>query len=350
MNIPLYVDEMAKSAVDRLRMLPSGNSVDFAFLTDVHNCTEYFDRALYAIGEINKKYKLEFVCMGGDYLCNNALTDKEEARRQHGEIADIIKKYQGGVPIITLKGNHDDNHMGGTDATLHPGEIHDLIMQHMESFCKTDGEKSLYGYYDMPEKKIRIIYLDVFDPEYVKKGNGLHYIGGKDTVIGNKQLRWLCETALILPEKDWSVAVFAHAFPVPTPFGKSERFFGGDALVEILSAFMEGEAYESSAKSGELYYDVDCDFTEQGKGRLIGYFCGHYHCDWKWTVSGINIIAHLGMASDNFRVGISDDGTKHMKTRGSGEESAFSIFRVYPDERTVYCIRCGAGPDYSLKY
>ena len=28
---PLYIDEMAKSAVDRLRMLPPGKSVDFAF-------------------------------------------------------------------------------------------------------------------------------------------------------------------------------------------------------------------------------------------------------------------------------------------------------------------------------
>ena len=350
MEIPLYVDEMAKSAVDRLRMLPEGDYTDFAFLTDVHNCTDYFDRALYAINEIDKKYKIEFVCMGGDYLCNNAWTDREEAIRQHREIAHIIQKHKSNIPVITLRGNHDDNHMGGAEATLDTGEIHGLLMQHMKSFCETDDKKSLYGYYDMPEKKLRMVYLDVFDPEYVEKENGLYYIGGKDTVIGNKQLKWLCEIALKLPGKDWSVAIFAHAFPVPTPFGKSERFFGGDALVEIIAAFKEGKAYAGKAKSGELFYDIECDFTKQGNGSLIGYFCGHYHCDWKWIVSGINVIAHLGMASDNFRVGISDDGTKHLKTRGSGEESAFSIFRVYPEERTVYCIRCGAGPDFSFQF
>ena len=350
MEFPLYVDEMARSAIDRLRMLPEGNTVDFAFFTDVHNCTNYADRALYAIGEINKRYKIDFVCIGGDYLCNNQWTDREEARRQHREMAGIISKYQNEVPIIALRGNHDDNHMGGAGATLLTEEIHDLIMKPMERFCKTAEKKTLYGYYDVPEKKFRMIYLDVFDPEYIKDGSNVYYKGGRDTVIGNKQLKWLCEKALILPEKDWLVAVFAHAFPIPTPFYKSERFFGGDALVEILSAFKEGDTYTSSGKRGDLSYDVTCDFSAQGKGRLIGYFCGHYHCDWKWTVSELNVVAHLSMASDNFRVGICDDGTKHLKTRGSGEESAFSIFRVYPDKGEVYCIRCGAGPDYCFKF
>ena len=300
------------------------------------------------INEVNKKNRIDFVCIGGDYLCNNEWTDREEACSQHREFADIIKKYQEGVPIIALRGNHDDNHMGGEDATLLADEIYELIMKPMESFCKT--EKALYGYYDVPQKKFRMIYLDVFDPEYVEEGNRVYYKGGSDTVIGDKQLKWLCNTALILPEDGWSVAIFAHAFPVPTPFYKSERFFGGDTLVEILSAFKAGNAYTASAKKGELSYDVACDFTKQGRGDLIGYFCGHYHCDWKWSVSGINVMAHLSMASDNFRVGVGDDGKKTIKTRGSGEESAFSIFRVYPDAREIHCIRCGAGKDYCVRF
>jgi len=349
MDIPLYVGEMAKSAIDRLRMLPEGKTIDFAFMTDVHNCTDYAERALYAINEINKIYKMDFVCIGGDYLCNNAWTEKDEAIRQHKEIADVAKKYQDEMPILMLRGNHDDNHIGGADATLLPEEIYDLVMAHMEKLSKHE-EKSLYGYYDIPNKKFRMVYLDVFDPVYVKEGSKVYYESGSDTVIGNKQLKWLCEKALILPNADWSVAVFAHSFPIPTPFPYFERFFGGDALVEILSAFKEGTAYTASAKSGKLHYDVDCDFTVQGKGKLIGYFCGHYHCDWKWKVSDLNVIAHLSMASDNFRVGICDDGAKHLKTRGSGEESAFSIYRIYPDMGEVYCIRCGAGPDYCFKF
>ena len=352
MAYPLYVDEMAKSAADRLRMLPAGNTADFAFITDTHNCTVYTDRALYAVNEINKAFPIEFLCMGGDYLCNNSHTDRKEAVRQHKELAEVIKKYSDGVPVIVVKGNHDDNPFGEPENRLYPSEIYDILMKHQENFCVRDesAENAMYGYFDMPLKKLRAVYLNVFDPEYIKDGNDVLYKTGRADSISEAQLKWLAEKALKLPQNDWSVAVFAHSFPIPAPFPPSERFFGGDALTEILSAFKNGSSYIAKASKESLFYDVSCDFTEQGKGNLIGYFCGHYHRDWLWKVSDIQVVSHIAAASDNFGTSLCGDGTKHLKTRGSGEESAFSVYRVYPDKREVYCIRCGAGPDFSFKY
>ncbi len=353
MDFPLYVSEMAFSATERLRMLPAGNAVNFAFITDTHNCTAYTDRALYAVNEINKKFKIEFLCMGGDYLCNNPYTEREEALRQHRELAEVIKKYSDGVPVIVIKGNHDDNPFGEPENRLYPTEIYDILMKPQEKFCAQDSniEKSMYGYFDVPGKKLRAVYLNVFDPEYKSEGGRVFYQTGRTDMISEAQLKWLSEKALMLPSKDWSAAVFLHTFPIPAPFpAASERFFGGDALTEILFAFKEGTAYSASAKRGELSYNISCDFTKQGKGSLIGCFCGHCHRDWLWKVSGIQIVTQLAAASDNFGTEVCGDGRKHLKTRGSGEESAFTVYRVYPEKREVYAIRCGAGPDFSYKY
>ena len=130
MDFPLYVEEMAKNAVERLRMLPQGNSVDFAFITDTHNCIDYTERALYAVKEINKSFPIEYICLGGDYLCNNSYTDRNEAIHQHSELAEVIKKYSDELPIIVIKGNHDDNPFGKPENMLCSDEIYDIIMSH----------------------------------------------------------------------------------------------------------------------------------------------------------------------------------------------------------------------------
>ena len=94
MSIPIYVDELAKSVTDRLSMLEDGEYFDFAFLTDPHNCVDYVERSLYAAVKIFETYPLEFFCFGGDCLCNNPYTKREEALCQHRELAEVIKKYK----------------------------------------------------------------------------------------------------------------------------------------------------------------------------------------------------------------------------------------------------------------
>lgn len=349
MNFPMYVEEMAESAISRLQMLPNGNYIDFAFITDIHNCTRYIERAFYALSKINKEFPISFICMGGDYLCNNSRTERSEALRQLGELAELYEKYQD-VPIITIKGNHDDNPFGIAENRLTPNDLYNILMHNNDKFSSSYNKNNMYGFYDIPQKKVRAIYINVFDPKYIKDGNKTYYEGNTAKVIGNEQLNWLANKALILPSEDWSVAVFAHCLPIVTPFLPTERFFGGDALIETLSAFREGKSYSAKAEKDILSYDFKCDFQHQGKGKLIGYFCGHYHRDWKWTVSDIPVIAQLAAASDNFRTAMCADGSYHLKTRGSGEESAFSIYRVYIDQNEVCSIRCGAGPDFNYKY
>ena len=80
------VDEMIEGAVSRLNNIKNDNTVSFAFFTDIHNCLDYTERAMYAAKKINKQFPLAFCCLGGDYLCNNSSTTKACAVAQHKEM------------------------------------------------------------------------------------------------------------------------------------------------------------------------------------------------------------------------------------------------------------------------
>lgn len=352
-KIPEYIDQVADEAISRIKNCRiDDNAVSFAFFAETHNCNTYVERSLYAINKINKTIPIKFICIGGDYLCNNLRTTHDEALSQLNDLSEIIKNYSSHIPTMVIKGNHDDNPFGKKENEISNNEIYDTIMSHHKDFFVSDSknDKAMYGYYDMPDEKIRAIYLDVFELKYTKNEEGLSFHERTSYAISNDQLNFIANKALKLPQNDWLVVLFSHASPIIPPFKESEHIFGGDALIEILKAFKNGEKYSTKAKKGDMFYDVECDFTSQKKGEIAGYFCGHHHTDFTWNVCGIPFACVIQAASDNFSRHICKDGYRHLKVRGSGEESAFDIISINPSLRKVSCIRCGAGYDYSFFY
>lgn len=352
-SYPQYVDEMILEAIPRIKNCKlDKNAFLFAFFADTHNCNTYVDRNLYAINKINESLSVNFICIGGDYLCNNLRTTHDEAKEQLQELSDVIKKYEDKIPLMLLKGNHDQNPFGKEENELKNYEIYDILMRHHKKHFVSDdkNKKAMYGYFDMPQNKLRAIYLDVFECKYTKSEEGLSFHQKTSYAIGNDQLNWIANTALKLPKNDWKVVLFSHSSPIIPPFKLCEHIFGGDVLIEILKAFKQGASYFAKAKKDDMFYDVECDFNCQGKCEIIGYFCGHHHTDWTWNICDIPFVSVIQTASDNFSRHICKDGKQHLKTRGSGEESAFDIVTVNPSLRKVSCIRCGAGYDYSYTY
>lgn len=351
--VPAYVEEMIEGAVSRLNNLKNDNTVCFAFMTDTHNCMDLTERGLYAIKGINREIPIAFTCLGGDYLCNNSRTTHDMAIDQFRQLRGAIDEFtEDCPPIMVVNGNHDANVFGPMENAVLPDEMYDIVMaHHRDTFvCDPECPRGMYGYYDIKEAKIRAIFLNVLDLAHRIKDGKMQpskYFG----VIDGRQLDWVAGTALNVPENGWGVVLFAHFMPLPVPFRvNSARVFGGDALCEILSAFKRGGKCHVMAENEDLSYDVRCDFTRQGENDVIGFFAGHYHSDWHWTMSGIPAVVALAAASDNFETSLCMDGEHHYKTRGSGEESAFSVFTVDRAARRVYCIRCGAGPDYNYAY
>lgn len=345
--IPQYVDEMADGAVSRLNNLKTDSTVSFAFITDTHNCTDYTERALYAISKINEKHPIAFTCFGGDYLCNNSSTLKENAILQHKEMREAIEAFEQNPPMIIVKGNHDDNVFGELKNVVPQNELYDILFEHNDRFV-TDKEnpKSAYGYYDMPDLKLRAIYLDSIDRNYETDKNGTVVKMG-NLGFGNRQLNWFAHEALNLPDKDWAVVLFSHIMPISTHL-MFDRPFGGEALWNILCAFKDGKSYKACEEKDGEFYDVSCDFSDCG--NVVAFITGHEHADRTCMTDGIRIITVAAAASDNFCTGMCDNGRVQYKTRGSGEESAFSIFIFDRNTHKLSQIRCGAGDDYNVNF
>lgn len=349
-QIPLYVEEMADDAIDRLNNLKNDNTVSFAFMTDIHHCIDYAERAMYAISEIDKKHALAFSCMGGDYLCNNPSTPKASAVEQLKEMRASADELAHDVPTIILKGNHDENSFGDIKNVVPTGEIYDILLSYNNGITGTVQEpRTAYGYYDIPREKLRVIYIDPIDKRYETDADGaVTDMGQNGFTFGNRQLNWFAHDALNLPSADWSVVIFSHIMPISTPL-MFDRPFGGEALWEILCAYKRGGKYSARAEKNGEEYDVSCDFSGRG-GDVIAVITGHEHADRTWIADGIRVITAAAAASDNFDTEISDCGRVQYKTRGSGEESAFSVFVVDRKDRTIWQIRCGAGADYCVTY
>ncbi len=339
-NIPAYVDEMSEGAIDRLKTYKATKNHpihSFAFMSDSHYCNSYVDRAMYSIEQINKECEISFVCLGGDYLCNNSSTPKQVAETQLKELGDLLDSHKKKPVTYVIKGNHDENPFGVKENMVSNEYIYNTLMHsHKKNFILNDADPlCMYGYYDVPDTKIRAIFVDMMDKDVPGSG------------IGNAQLNWIANNALKLPSKDWAVVFFAHFEPISdciTP----ETYFGGSTLWEIIRAFKDGRSFYEKLEKNGLSLDVHCNFAE--KGNVIAYICGHHHCDYKFTVDGINIVTIVSVCSDNFGVVKNPDGKEVRKIRGSGEESSFSIFTVDEEERSVNCIRCGSGDDFSFKY
>lgn len=349
-KIPLYVEEMVSGAVSRLNNLKNENTMSFAFTTDIHNCIDYAERAMYAISEINKEHPIAFSCMGGDYLCNNSSTPKAEALRQQRQMRASADELANDVPTMILKGNHDDNPFGKTENIISGDELYDVLLSYNGKFTgDAENPKAAYGYYDMPEQKLRAIYLDPIDKPYKTAADGTVTDDGENELsFGNRQINWFAHEALRLPSADWSVIVLSHIMPIATPL-MSDRPFGGEAMWEILCAYKNGGKYSACAEKNGARYSVECDFSGR-TGDVIAVITGHQHCDRMQMANGIRVITAAAAASDNFGTEMCDNGRIQYKTRGSGEESAFSVFVIDRKERKIWQIRCGAGDDYCVKY
>lgn len=348
--IPEYTKEMAEEAVLRLNNLKNENTVSFAFATDIHNCIDYAEREMYAVEQINKQHPLLFNCFGGDYLCNNSSTTKQTAVEQHKAFRAAIDGAAGDVPTIVVKGNHDDNPFGEISNIVPRDELYDLLLSRNSVFHGDEKQpKAAYGYYDIPEEKIRVIYLDSVDNTYVTDENGTVTDYSFMMIFGARQLTWLAEEALRLPENGWSVIVLSHIMPIATPL-MHDRPFGGEAVWEILCAFKRGGLYKAHVEREGMVFDADCDFSAQGKGDIIAVITGHEHCDRTCMADGIRVITAASAASDNFGTGMCDCGRIQYKTRGSAEESAFSVFVADRKARKISLIRVGCGQDYTVNY
>jgi len=328
---------------------------NIVFFTDSHvdlpckdQCIDNIKRTVEYVN--NSVVKFDAVIYGGDNLTQNGLVSKEDAIAHHKVFFDMVKEFKS--PLIFTKGNHEMNDWENIpENVVNDEDFNKLFLDYAEEKYnivrtdKADGVKSPWHYFDIEDKKIRIVSVDVHNVDKTATdGRGMvKYHGVAVSALSDEQLKWVSDVALNFDdkeEKDWGVIFAMHQY---TP-GLSEYGDSPERLLDICKAFNEGGKFDFTFKGEEKIFDLDikADFTRyaslEKKPHIICWFIGHEHMDKFETNKGIHMIwtrNHSGtdMWSDPHMVRYADTPT----------QNCFDILNIDTFHRRIRLFRYGAG-------
>lgn len=303
----------------------------------------------------------------GDHIGNKPETTKEEALNFLDVFASTLYKNNK-IPTFTCTGNHDANMLNSdfSKYALSKTDIYNRLTIRTNHKIHTSGIENYY-YADVSNQQggfIRIIAIDVMDQEGTKY-DAQHY-----AVISQKQIDWLCETALKenMTEKH-SVIVLIH-YPMPS-YDENIRKWENDFLYnwisipEIIEAFRCKKTISHTFKNRKTKVDdpddlyVNASF-ENTPGEFICYLGGHIHNYKNYEVESIYgperlLPKQIMILANNMSPSEKSKDSPIERHREGLRNNTFNIYAVDTKTKTIYITFFGATifnyPDIiTLKY
>ncbi len=324
----------------------------FVFITDLHHKPGGNTlRSAEAIHELARRLPLDFVLCGGDVGFNGPKPEVVAAQR---EIIEAMRVP--GLPLLTAKGNHDDNSIyaawnnGGPEHFILPEETRELLMPGVPETAMRDREPSAGLYYavDFPRKKTRAIVLDCNDIPYTQLEDGCYKYNGINVyAFSSRQLNWFAGQALDLRGKPgWRVLIASHVEIIEDGvFGTDHPVTNGEVLWGVVKAFRDGGRFASeSGAGGDFAYRVEADFTAQGPGTVIGCLFGHVHHDNLVYNDGIPMISTLNAWT------LKEFDVSPERRDKTASEAAFDIMTADFGQSLLHAYRFGAGQHRTVNF
>ncbi|MBQ1186356.1 MAG: metallophosphoesterase, partial [Clostridia bacterium] len=387
------------------------DSVNYIFITDVHIASSTSqenairNQMTLITKMANENDDVDFVVVGGD-ITNGGFTSKGEyeswTRAALDPLLECIK------PVFVVAGNHDDNsyHLDSSSNTnkdlYEECVITDLDWQNMviNRYINRNGvmvsqddeskrENSKYFYYDLDNKKTRVICLDSIDYEakydedgYVLgdlDGDGLldgmpvkNSAGTNDSAryhTGNSywgysadQVRWLAEDALGTLPTDYDAVFVSHMGMDKSTNSYGTTIWFGDDIRNVIKSYSAGEAY--TANFTDIWgnpVSVNADFAGKN-GKLLSWHLGHTHVELSHYDSEIDMYqictssANVSRTSVKTYEALAAGGLNnkalpwrvYSRKYNSEAEACFNVMSV--SSSAIYRFTIGAGNNEKLVY
>jgi len=347
--IPSYVKEEAESVLAKAFAHKGlGRTVRFIAISDAHNdsteASHSYTRIAnkhcgQAVKYIAEHIALDFVaCLGDSTWAGVAHTTAQyntkwlESDLQ--EMNSFLAEGFRGVPNIRVVGNHDqcattdDNNVV---SRLQNSGAYQLIGRYNAGV--SDGLNN-YGYYDITNVKLRIIYLNTSDTVSTSSQGTL-------LAVSQAQKNWLCETLIDVNTKSdaaqWRIMLLSHA-----PLDMT-----GSIDTDILIPYTNGGTYGNYV------------FTNHD-AKIIGNCHGHTHCYnvgymsdkiRRFTIPNANFYDN-NHYKNNASYAAWNEDTTYPKTENSRTDTSFSLVTLDMDSLICYVDNYGAGYDreFSVDY
>ena len=285
--------------------------------------------------ELANESSIDFICIGGDQVNGfDSLSDNNKAVR---EINDILSKSN--KPVIILRGNHDNNKNGGQQ-TAEQLSIKQWYARNQKIFRRNtfvyqesiEEGTGCYFYYDIPQKKTRIIALDSWWNAHP-----------------NEQLQFLVLNAMT--ELDgWSYILLSHLPPLEkyNTGGAKETWENG---ITRINDFVR--AFNSHSKITDVMYETK-DYSES-TSKIICITFGHTHASYVGYDSDIDTFitstgsgGMYGNEKFNDENILSDDNLTNRTNLQLNDPNKylFDVFTV--NKKTIYRDRFGNGDNKEI--
>lgn len=342
------------ATISSILSISSPNTAIIPFLTDFHipvsesnsyleNCKPRLNKQLAIYDRIAQWCEFDLTVFGGDYLENNSETAYPAAYNSLSFLGEMLRQTDNSSPRFVLKGNHDDNTMfkDYSNGFISNKDFYDAIGKlDMRKTVRDAGHADqFYGYYDIPNKKIRVFCLNTCDvPSTLdKETNSLNYRGQWDTGFSQSQLQFVADH-LYFDEAGWYVLFFSHhplhneilEFPaVETSFACGVNpNHGGASMLKIITAFTNGQVGSAICTTKDFESEVSYDFTHNKSNTVVAMISGHTHLNSVIQVNGITAItANAVDGHDTYR---SEYGTT----------SSSNYFIIDRDSHKLHWISC----------
>ncbi len=299
----------------------------------------------------NSPIKYDAIINAGDIITPFGKTPKDKAYKMAEKFFNLAKESK--VPFIFTKGNHDLNDWDNyPDRVLTDKDWGNLFLNDAEKNykivrqTKKSGEKSTWHYYDIEDKKIRIVAVDIQDSDKnVLNDKGICRLhGGNSWYISNEQMNWIADTAFNFDdkrEKDWGIIITHHQYPRDPKFHQN----AADVLLDLCVSLNEQGTYSHSYKHEDNSFfdmEVNADFTryakEDGKPHIICWLLGHDHERKHDIRKGINIIWTI-----NGSCSTSSSDPRMVRIAGTCTQNSFDVVNIDTLHRKIRIFAYGAG-------
>lgn len=328
--------------------ISSPNTVVIPFFTDFHmqtnvskyslaECKPVINKQLAIYDRIAAQCDFDFTVFGGDYLDNSSETSYPAAYTSLSYLGEMFRQTNDNSPRFVLKGNHDDNTMytDYVNGFISNKDFYNAIGKlDVSETCRDAGNiDRFYGYYDIPNKKIRVFCLNTVDipTSLDAETNSINYRGQWDTGFSQQQLQFVADH-LYFDEPGWYVMFFSHhpihnrklSFPET---GTSEACgvtpnHGGDSMLKIITAFSNCQAGTAICTTADFESEVNYDYTRNQSNTVIAMISGHTHLSSITQVNGITAItakAVDGHATYRKSLGITSTGNYFVIDREANQ-------------------------------
>ena len=299
--------------------------------------------------------KINAIVATGDHISNHTTTTQNEAIKYLTHFTNSLY-HNNYIPTFTSTGNHDANMINPDYAThtLSKTYLYNLLTSKINHTIYSDGMENYY-YADLKnpmDGTIRIIALDVTDQEHFV------YNAQHNAILSQKQIDWLCHTAL---KKDMtehhSVIILIH-HPLPPANDEilnnivyNEFLYSWRMIPEIIESFRTKNTLTQKYLnrlnvSDSISVNVSFDNTP---GEFICYLGGHLHTYLDYEVKSttdstlpkqIMIIAN-NMSPSDYR------STSQIERTEIGlRNNTFNIYAIDTKRKIIYVTFFGATSFY----